>query len=149
MPIGAPDHTRLSDDAFSHYQWRQLRSGVNIPLISTVETTIIDISLTGVVGVFITSLSYNDIRINIYVDDIELGYQTPLWQSHKARMYSGGNNLIWGLNKYDIVNDWFIMFWDAGFRCYVKKSFKITALQFSGVNKSVNNYSLTYLELKT
>jgi len=145
MAIGAPDHTRLADDAYAHYRWTR-GALVNVNLPDGVETTLFDDSYIGVLGVLIFECNWNATNVNLYVDDNLIDQINPFswWDSNKGSF--ANYDTFWGMLRYDDINSQYTFLWNPHFKCYVKRSFKVTGQQWSGVVKTLNLNHYIYLE---
>jgi hypothetical protein len=146
MTIGAPDHVRLSDDAHSRYTWKRLVEA-SIAAADGVLYTLIDQAFEGVLVSFSSRCVYNETRYLIYVDDIEIQDIRPktLWDSHMFRKPDSSFDIT-GLSVYDEINNKFNIWFYTHFKCYVKKSVKVTGWQDSGVVKQILYPMIYYLE---
>lgn len=147
MPIGAPDHTRLSDDAYSHYIWTR-GDLTSVNLNDGIETTLIDDSYIGVLGVLIFEVNWNATNVTIYVDGNLIDQINPFawWDTNKGAF--ADFDAFWGMLRYDDVNPKYTFLWNPHFKCYVKRSFKVTGQQWSGVMKTLKVNHYIYLERK-
>ena len=146
MAVGAPDHIRLADDAHSRYAWRwKVESSKN--LADSVLWTLQDLSFEGVLIDFAVYTDYNLTDFKIYVDDINIQNLTPEWLfvQRMLRHPGGGNDLV-GVSRFDVINDHYSVWWQSHFKCYVKRSVKITAYQESGALKWIKYPVVHYLE---
>ena len=145
MAHGAPDHTQLSDDAFSHYTWKtHTDAAMVLPDAATVELANID--FVGVVAGFFAYSNYNQTRWRVKVDGLlidtitaEMLYGLRPWPTVVG--WSAYN-----LNRYDPTTPSYVFSWGTNFKCYVHKNLTIDVYQNSGANKEAILYQLTYLD---
>ena len=146
MARGAPDHIRLSDDAHSRYTWRWLQEAGIISASGTLYT-LIDEKFEGVLISFSILCRYRACRFRIYVDDIEILDFRPetVFNSYHFRHPGAGLDIV-GLSIYDDVNLKYALWFQTHYKCYVKKSVKITGWQGSGAPVQMFYPLMFYLE---
>jgi len=71
MAHGAPDHTRLSDDAFAHYEYIRPASGA-WGMIAGEKRNLVDLDLTGVFGLAFMLVDNKSAILKIEVDGYDV-----------------------------------------------------------------------------
>ena len=136
MAHGAPDHTRLSDDAFSHYTVRHF-TDTTITIPSGIATELFNQDFIGVFGYVIVDVDYSSLSILVYVDGTNVYYinAATLFDTFNLGSKAGAGG--WGVSKFDDINNRYVLWLDADYHVYVKSNLTIMGLQGSGVDKNV------------
>jgi len=152
MAHGAPDHSRMTEDAFAHYQDVILRpAAAAIAHVGDVVpyTTCVDADVVGVFGYFRAWADHQCLRVRIFIDNLV----TPIFLFTITEMAGGG---FWGysnpankfgVTKWDEINDSFGMVYDEKWGLYIHTHLKIE-VQFSIVATGVNaSWGIHYKKL--
>ena len=118
MAHGAPDHIRLSDDAFSHYDFHRPTSGVWV--MGAGETrNLVDLDMVGVFGLVFMVVDNNESLLRVEVDGREV-FEIDVRAAFATRqLYWGALGGIIGVTTYDEINDHYSLWFNANWKIYV------------------------------
>jgi len=124
MAHGAPDHTRLSDDAFSHYEYNYV-DGFNWNLIVNERRSLVDIDLIGIFGISYALMDNNQAIFRIEIDGREIFENDAKTLFTELQIYGGKIKGVLGATVYDEVNDKYSLWYHNDWKIYVHNHLKI------------------------
>jgi len=146
MAHGAPDHTRLSDNAYAHYDYSRPVAGPWLVLPGD-ERSLYDLDLVGVFGLAVMLVDNKHALLNVEVDGISIFQDTPSNAFAVNGFYKGAVNGVLGTSIYDEVNDIYSLWFKSDWNIYVHTHLKIEVQNFTLNNCNVaqiRGYILTY-----
>ena len=130
MAHGAPDHTRLSDDAFSHYEYNYVPGG-GWALLALERRSIVDIDLVGIFGIAFALVNNKGSYFRIEVDGREVFELAPSTVFTQLQCYNGKVKGVVGSTIYDEVNDKYSIWYHTDWKIYVHKHLKVEVWNFT------------------
>ena len=130
MPHGAPDHTRLSDDAHSHYQYTYI-SGGGIPVPSLARYDLVDIDMVGIFGIAFLLSDNKGTYLRMEVDGRQIFELAASDVFKDIGLGKGGLHGVIGSSMYDEVNDKYSLWYNNDWRIYVHNHLLVEVYNFT------------------
>jgi len=130
MAHGAPDHTRLSDDAFSHYEYHYEPSGGWVMIVNE-KRSIVDIDLVGVFGIAYVLMNNKASYFRIEVDGRQIFELAPSTVFEDLRLDAGKISGVMGVSTYDEVNDHYSLWYHTDWKIYVHEHLLVEVYNFT------------------
>jgi len=147
MAHGAPDHTRLSDDAFAHYEYNYVPGG-GWALIALERRSIVDIDLVGIFGIAFALVNNERAWLRIEVDGREIIELDPRGVFRDLQIYNGKIKGVVGSTIYDEVNDKYSIWYHNDWKIFVHKHLKVEVYNFTINPCTVSAIWCEYAEYK-
>lgn len=124
MAHGAPDHTRLSDDAFSHYRDKWAYRPWGALMAGDPANYIVNQSIVGVIGDIYVLTNDPGVTLKIEIDGVGI-YSWDITALVSLGQW-GYSNLQFKMSctKYDAVLSQYAMIFSGNHQMYVHKSLK-------------------------
>lgn len=147
MAHGAPDHTRLSDDAFSHYEYNYTSGG--LWLIAPGDSrSIVDLDLVGVFGICYVLMDNKRSYFRVVIDGRKIFELSPQAVFEDLQLYGGKISGALGVSTYDDVNDKYSLWYHTDWKIYVHNHLKVDVYNFTISNCNVAAIWCEYAEYK-
>ena len=147
MAHGAPDHTRLSDDAFSHYKYNYVPNG-GWNLLALERQSLVDIDLVGLFGITYVVMNNNGTYLRVEIDEREVFELAPKTVFRDLQLYGGKIKGIFGASVYDEVNNKYSIWYHTDWKIYIHKHLKIEVHNFTINPCTVSAIWCEYAEYK-
>ena len=147
MAHGAPDHTRLSDDAFAHYEYIRPASGA-WGMIAGEKRNLVDLDLTGVFGLAFMLVDNKSAILKIEVDGYDVYQSNPSSVFGSLGFMGSAIGSMAGVSKYDEINDDYGLWFDAGWKVYIHNHLLIQVFNISVNPCNVHIIRGRYLKYK-
>lgn len=144
MAHGAPDHTRLADDAYSHYTFTRLFTPVTvIPMLSSIIP--INENFVGVFGKVVMVLDNVGLTVKIEIDGVKVFELSPSYIMNSLYLEDRSVNADYGMTCYDTVNDNYGIWFSTGYNIYVRANLNIEISNAGGVARNLRTMR-TYIK---
>ena len=145
MAHGAPDHTRLSDDAFSHYLLRYHRR--IIWPHGVVVTDMYNIDSVGVFGYLAMCINSPNVEVKIWCDGFHIGtFNIKEFRDSFGYGDDHGNPYV-SVPFYDAINNRYTMIIDYRWNIYFHKNLTITTVSTDLLPHTSHDIRLLYKTL--
>jgi len=125
MAHGAPDHTRLSDDAFSHYRDRWGTFPWALLLAGDPANYIVNATVNGVLGDIYVVSNNPGVELTIEIDGTEV-YSWAVDTLVTLGLWGYSNpQFKMSCTKYDVVLDQYAMIFSGYHQMYVHRTLRV------------------------
>jgi len=137
MAHGAPDHTRLSDNAYAHYSYQRPWAAGWVILPGD-ERSLYDFDLVGVFGLASMRVNNKYALLDIEVDGIEIFLGSPDYAFSSHGFYKGALDGVTGVSIFNEIDNDYTLWFKTDWNVYVHNHLKI-AIQ----NETLNNVNVS------
>lgn len=142
MAHGAPDHTRLSDDAYSHYILHYKRD--IIWPITALETDYFNTDLVGVFGYFAICLDDSRVQCRMFVDNNHIGtFRVGTFKDYFGTGLNQSKPFV-SIPVYNAIDGRYTMIVDYRWDVYIHKNLRIALTSTGGGVHGVHDIRLLY-----
>ena len=147
MAHGSPDHTVLSDDAYSHYEYNYVSSG-GWNILATQRRSLIDIDLVGIFGITFMLVNNKGAYLRIEVDGRQIFELAPSTVFTDLQLYAGKIKGIMGVSTYNEIDNKYSLWYHTDWKIYVHKHLLVEVYNFTIDPCQVSAIWCEYAEFK-
>lgn len=130
MPHGAPDHVRLSDNAYSHYKYNHV-PGSGWAMIINEHRAVVDIDMVGLFGEVFMLVNNKEAYLRIEIDGREIFELSAGDIFRYYGLYKGALNGIIGSSIYNEIDDKYSAWYNNNWNIYIHEHLLVEIWNFT------------------